>query len=304
MTTSNEMNVILDRLLHDKPADGDVETLRQWLQSAEGKQFAQQVTQPTPPPPAPSKYNINIGQLKGGNVHIGDETHNYGGVNYNGTDAETLTNLVSSLVKESQTSTSSVAPAIAVRKILVLAASPEDQVRLNLEKEVKEIDLALRLGKHREQFTLDQRWGVSRGDLQDILLNIEPDIVHFCGHGAKEHGLVLQNDQQQAQLVSNTALAKLFELVNKHSKPIPCIVLNACYSEAQVDAMSPFIDYIVGMNKAIGDKAAINFSKGFYRSLSNGLPYDAAFDFGCNAIDLDNIPEHLTPVLKGKAVQK
>ena len=293
MTTSNEMNTILDRLLHDKPADGDVETLRQWLQSSEGQAFAQKVAQPAAQPLTQSKYNINIGQITGGDVQVGDRT-------YNGTDAETLKNLIGSLVKESPTSAA--APAIAVRKILVLAASPEDQVRLNLEKEVKEIDLALRLGKHREQFTLDQRWGISRGDLQDILLNIEPDIVHFCGHGAKEHGLVLQNDQQQAQLVSNTALAKLFELVNKHSKPIPCIVLNACYSEAQADAISPFIDYIVGMDKEIGDKAAINFSKGFYRSLSNGLPYDAAFDFGCNAIDLDNIPEHLTPVLKGKAV--
>jgi uncharacterized protein YjbI with pentapeptide repeats len=55
------------------------------------------------------------------------------------------------------------------KKILVLAASPEDQVRLNLEKEFKVIDVALRLGKNREQFTLDQRWGISRGELQDIL---------------------------------------------------------------------------------------------------------------------------------------
>lgn len=297
MTASNEMNAIFDRILHDKLADGDVETLRQWLQSAEGKEFAQKVTQPVAQPPVPSKYNINIGQITGGDVQVGDRT-------YNGTDAETLKNLIGSFVKESSASTSAANPAIAVRKILVLTASPEEQVRLNLEKEIKEIDLALRLGKHREQFTLDQRWGVSRGDLQDILLTTEPDIVHFCGHGAAEQGLVLQNDNQQTQLVSNTALATLFELVNKHSKPIACIVLNACYSKVQAAAMSPFIDYIVGMDKAIGDKAAITFSKGFYRSLSNGLPYDAAFDFGCNAIDLNNIPEQLTPQLTGKAVQK
>lgn len=296
MTIPNEMNSILDRLLHNTPADGDMETLRQWLQSTEGQQFAQQLTQLKPQPTAASKYNINIGQVTGGDVQVGDRT-------YNGIDAETLKNLIGSLAKESSASTTATT-AIAVRKILVLAASPENQVRLNLEKEVKAIDLALRLGKHREQFALDQRWGVSRGELQDILLNIEPDIVHFCGHGAGEQGLVLQNDKQQAQLVSTTALAKLFELVNKHSKPIPCIVLNACYSKKQADAMSPFIDYIVGMDKAIGDQAAINFSKGFYRSLSNGLSYDAAFDFGCNAIDLDNIPEQLTPKLAGKAIQQ
>ena len=154
MTTSNEMNAILDRILHDKPADGDVETLRQWLQSAEGQAFAQIVIQPAAQPPAPSKYNINIGKITGGDVQVGDRT-------YNGTDAETLKNLISSLLKESSASTSAATPAISVRKILVLAASPEDQVRLNLEKEVREINLALRLGSDREQFALDQRWGAS-----------------------------------------------------------------------------------------------------------------------------------------------
>ena len=65
MTTSNEMNVILDRLVHDKPADGDVETLRQWLQSSEGQAFAQKVAQPPAQPLTQSKYNINIGQITG-----------------------------------------------------------------------------------------------------------------------------------------------------------------------------------------------------------------------------------------------
>lgn len=288
----NEMNAILDRILHNTPADGDMETLRQWLQSAEGQQFAQQMTQSAPPPPAPGKYNINIGQITG-EVQVGDRT-------YYGTDAETLKNLITSLQREAQASTSPATPA-AVRKILVLAASPEDQVRLNLEKEVKEIDLALRLGSHREQFDLEQRWGVSRRDLQDIMLTIRPDIVHFCGHGASEHGLVLQNDNRKAQLVPNDALAELFDIFTS-IKPIPCIVLNACYSETQVDAICPFIDYIVGMKKEIGDRAAIEFSRGFYRALSDGLPYNTAFRLGKNAIALEAIPENLTPVLKGKAV--
>ncbi|MBW4474773.1 MAG: CHAT domain-containing protein [Stenomitos rutilans HA7619-LM2] len=283
-----EVNTILDRILHNTPADGDTEALRQWLQTPEGQKFAQQTTQP----PAASKSNINIGSIKG-DVQFGNRT-------YNGTDAETLKNLVSSLVKESPDSNSAANPTVAVRKILVLAASPEDQVRLNLEKEVKEIDLALRLGSHREQFILDQRWGASRRDLQDILLTIKPDIVHFCGHGASEHGLVLQNDNQKTQLVPNAALAELFEIIT-YSKPIACLVLNACYSEVQVNAINPFIDYIVGMKKEIGDRAAIEFSRGFYRSLSDGLPYNIAFRFGKNAIALDAIPEDLTPVLKGKA---
>jgi hypothetical protein len=294
MTIPSEVNTILDRLLHNTPADSDLETLRQWLQGTEGQQFTQKLTQPAPQSPAPSKYNINIGKISGGDVQVGDRT-------YNGTDAEMLKNVIGSLLKESQPSGSSAPPVIAIRKILVLAASPGDHVRLNLEREVREIDLALRLGSHHEQFVLDQRWGVNRRDLQDIMLNIKPDIIHFCGHGAKEHGLVLQDDNQKAQLVPNDALAELFDIFTS-IKPIPCIVLNACYSEVQVDAISPFIDYIIGMKKEIGDKAAIEFSRGFYRALSDGQPYNLAFRFGKNAIALDQIPESLTPVLKGKAI--
>lgn len=269
--------------------------LHQWLQTAEGQQFAEKVTQPAPQPPAQSKYNFTIGNITAHEIQYGDRI-------YNGTDSETLRNLITSL-QEAQTSASSATPEIAVRKILVLAASPEDQVRLNLEEEVREIDQALQLGSHRDQFDLEQRWGVNRRDLQNIMLRIKPDIIHFCGHGAKEHGLVLQNENQKAELVSNDALAELFDIFTS-IKPIPCIVLNACYSETQVNAINPFIDYIVGMKKEIGDKAAIEFSRGFYRSLSNGLPYEAAFRFGKNAIALDQIPEDLTPVLQGKATQK
>jgi CHAT domain-containing protein len=192
-----------------------------------------------------------------------------------------------------------------VRKILVLAASPEDQVRLNLEKEVKEIASSLRQGEHRDQFVLEQRWAVNRGELQDALLYIKPEIVHFCGHGAAQNGLVLQDDNRKTQLVSSEALTKLFDLMTRHvSPPVKCVVLNACSSQVQADEISKHVDYVLGMKQEIGDKAAIQFAKGFYRALSTGLSYRAAFEFGCNAINLENIPEHLTPILQGKAVSQ
>jgi hypothetical protein len=72
----------------------------------------------------------------------------------------------------------------------------------------------------------------------------------------------------------------------------------------QANAISPYVDYIVGMKKEIGDNAAIEFSRGFYRSLSDGQPYNIAFQFGKNAIALDAIPEDQTPVLVGRAVSQ
>jgi hypothetical protein len=52
------------------------------------------------------------------------------------------------------------------------------------------------------------------------------------------------------------------------------------------------------MNQAIGDKAARKFAVGFYDALGAGRSIEDAYEFGCSAIYLEGIPEHLTPVLK------
>jgi hypothetical protein len=52
--------------------------------------------------------------------------------------------------------------------------------------------------------------------------------------------------------------------------------------------------------RSIGDRAAIEFSIGFYDALLAGRPVDFAHKLGCSAIQMAGIPEHLTPVLKQK----
>ena len=45
------------------------------------------------------------------------------------------------------------------------------------------------------------------------------------------------------------------------------------------------------------DEAAIAFAIGFYQTLSAGRSIEEAYKLGCVQIQLQNIPEHLTPVL-------
>jgi hypothetical protein len=66
------------------------------------------------------------------------------------------------------------------------------------------------------------------------------------------------------------------------------------------EAIAQHIPYVIGMNKAIGDQAAIKFATAFYSALSSGKSVEFAFQLGCIVIQLDGIPEHLTPVLKTK----
>jgi hypothetical protein len=75
------------------------------------------------------------------------------------------------------------------------------------------------------------------------------------------------------------------------------VVLNACFSQVQAEAIARYVPYVLGMNQAIGDVAAIEFAKGFYGALFEGKSVKDAFELGKNLIALKNIPETLTPVL-------
>lgn len=185
----------------------------------------------------------------------------------------------------------------AVKTILMLASNPKNTSQLRLDEEIREIDVGLQRAKKRELFDLKQRWAVRIQDVYQALLDLKPQIVHFSGHGVGDDGLALEDEAGNLKLVDTEALAKLFELF---STTIECVVLNACYSEIQAEASAKHIPYVIGMNKAIGDKTAVKFSTGFYNALGAGESVEFAYKLGCNIIQLDGITEHLAPVLKKK----
>lgn len=182
-------------------------------------------------------------------------------------------------------------------KILILAANPKNTEKLRLDEEMREIQAGLERARKREQFEIIARSAVRPDDLRRALLDYEPQIVHFSGHGAGNQGLALEDNTGQAKLVSAESLARLFKLFKDK---VECVLLNACYSEVQAEAIHQHVDYVIGMSQAIGDKAALEFAVGFYDALGAGRAFEDAYEFGRNAIDLEGIPEYLTPVLKSR----
>lgn len=182
-----------------------------------------------------------------------------------------------------------------MKKILILLANPSDTSQLRLNKEVSEIQKTLRQSNYRDEFEIIPVGAVQVDDLQQTLYDYNPTIVHFSGHGSGEDGLVLENSLGRSVLVSEEALARLFKAFQTQ---IECVILNACYSEIQANAIHQHIDCVVGMNQAIGDQAAIQFAVGFYRALGAGNFYDQCFESGGTLIDLKNIPESNKPQLK------
>ncbi|WP_333099339.1 MULTISPECIES: CHAT domain-containing protein [unclassified Microcoleus] len=128
-------------------------------------------------------------------------------------------------------------------------------------------------------------------------MDYKPQIIHFSGHGAGDEGLALEDETGKVQYVDAEALAELFKLF---ANRVECVVLNACYSEVQAEAIVQHVPYVIGMSRAIGDKAAIEFAVGFYDALGSGESVEFAYQLGCNSIRLAGIVEHLTPKLKKK----
>jgi len=162
---------------------------------------------------------------------------------------------------------------------------------------VREIKSAWERSLNREQFEISIGEAVRPQEFRRTLLDHKPDIVHFSGHGGGEQGLALMADNGEAILVKPDTLNDFFEIVQGSFK-IECLVLNACYSEIQAEGIYPYVDYVVGMNQKIGDTAARQFTQGFYDALFAGESIETAFKYGRNAIQMENICEHLTPILK------
>jgi hypothetical protein len=179
-------------------------------------------------------------------------------------------------------------------KILFLTANPTDTTNLRLGEEVREIDAALRRAAYRDRFDLLQHHAVRVSDLQELLLRHNPDIVHFSGHGSDAGEIVLEDNHGNTHTVSTRALSTTFSLLKDN---IRCVVLNACFSQAQAEAIAQHIDCVVGMSTAITDRAAIHFAASFYQGLAFGRNLKTAFGLGSNQIDMSNLDEADTPQL-------
>lgn len=189
-------------------------------------------------------------------------------------------------------------------KILLLASNPNSD--LKLDREIRDLIEVIKKSPNRDRFIIETRLAVRPQDLQAALLEVKPRIVHFCGHGDGERGLVLENDSGRLHFVSTEALANLFRHFNHQ---IECVLLNACYTQVQAEEIVKHINFVVGMRQPILDSSAVAFSTGFYGALGAGKSITKAYDFGCNRIHLEfseglSSQRKLVPVVEKESVER
>lgn len=146
---------------------------------------------------------------------------------------------------------------------MFVAATPAGTTSLALDRECAAVEHELKLPPGRDGFELRSKWTVTVDELMRHLLDLQPTIVHFSGHGDAA-GLVVIGDDGRPQPVTPAALTKMIQTTAGTAR---LAVLNACYSDAQAEALRDAVGCAIGMRGTITDEAARAFAVGLYRGL-------------------------------------
>ncbi len=182
-------------------------------------------------------------------------------------------------------------------KVLLFAANPRGTAPLDLSREFREIDEEVGRGAFRHALELILVPGTRPVDLLRKLNENQPQVVHFSSHGSPDE-IVLESGEDEAealdpygpsvrsaderdmktvrpgeiesegwgqgqpQLVSKSALVNVLRSCNEGN--LRLVVLNACDTRPQAEALTDVVDCVVSMNRTITDRAAIKFAASFY----------------------------------------
>ena len=186
-------------------------------------------------------------------------------------------------------------------KVLLFAANPRGTAPLDLPREFREIDEEVRMSPFRMRRGADPGPGTRPVDLLRKLNENQPQVVHFSSHGNPDEILTSSPErktrlpgravpvmrsaderdmkkvrpdevesagigQGQPQAVSKSALVNVLRACNEGN--LRLVVLNACHTRPQAEALTEVVDCVVSMNRTITDRAAIKFAASFYGALA------------------------------------
>jgi CHAT domain len=184
-----------------------------------------------------------------------------------------------------------------------------------VSEECAAIERELRMIPHRDDFELCSKWAVTIDDMMRHLNEQQPTVIHISSHGtgsrsatiqasaATRHivapgaisgpgGIYLQDEHGAPQLVAGRALSMMIRSAAASAR---AVVLNACYSDDQADALRGVADCVIGMTGAIRDDAARSFAVGFYRAHGNRRSVGNAVDQAIATLAAKQLPDEQLP---------
>ena len=215
--------------------------------------------------------NTNSGNTNSGNTNSGNTNTNSGNTTTNTNSGNTTNTTIGA------TSAADKDPSVQKKKtILFIAANPRDKAQLTSDRESQCIKNAITSGTLRDVCQLEINFASNVNDLLRLLKKFRPSIVHLSMHGSQNKGMLFEDAAGGVDYVSADTLASFFELINLREKTVECVIFSACNSDVHAEMVRPYVDCTIGMQGAIPDEAAIEYTDGFYTSLLEGDDYEMA----------------------------
>lgn len=180
------------------------------------------------------------------------------------------------------------------RKILLLDANPAGSSSLRLEREARAISETVRASAHRDLIQFVLVGPVRPNDLSRAIVMHKPDVIHFSGHGRPDAGVLAYDESGEAKAISGEALAALFESTQSSVK---VVMLNACYSAPQAEAISAVVPYVINMKERADDLTTRDFAATFYTALFSGRSVEEAYKMGVGNLTAKGIAQRDAPDL-------
>jgi CheY-like chemotaxis protein len=170
---------------------------------------------------------------------------------------------------------------------------------LQLGEECRAIEDKIRAARFREKLRFRSRWAARPDDLLQALHEDDPAVLHFSGHGAGAQGLCFLAEDGGVFCVNSDGLG---QVIRAAGDSIQLVVLNACYTRVQAEALVAHVPCVIGMPSAIGDKSAIVYAAELYRALAFGKSVASAHQCGLAALALHSMAGNMRDIDIAEAV--
>lgn len=155
-------------------------------------------------------------------------------------------------------------------RILMISSNPyKDKQVLLTDSEAKVAQDSIEKSKRRDYISIQYIPAGNVDDLRKAFLDDGNfDIIHLSGHGSGTDYLF--NDSN-----GNTVRTPISSLRDwLRDKKVECIIINACNTLAEInESLGPIT---VGMSGSVTDRAAIEFTRGFYDGIGAGKSIEGA----------------------------
>jgi CHAT domain len=176
-----------------------------------------------------------------------------------------------------------------VPTFLFISANPLLDLPIDSDEEIREIK---NLAGPEQRFRFELYSAARLEDLAEALRIHQPHIVHFSSHGTPLGSLLIRSGSGTASALDLPTFLRLF---SDFGASVRMVILNVCNSDDYARSLSELIECVFGIVDEVPDKAAIGFSKVFYRALVYGANIDEAYKTASLVLEHEQVPHNKRP---------